>query len=198
MLCVCVCVLLGKQSLAPFYYQWSITKSIYKQPYLLTGTRVAQERLTPTAVNSLYTKLPSLSYLSDRERWDGVERERGGVEDWTSFVLSSVCAYMCMIMSVWKFSSDGVNAKRYMLTEREREGGGEEEWAGVEDGLEGRGVSFDMSFLKLSFDNWQFVQLVKCQESKKIDEVHNRCLRLTLRCGLESHARTRPPKRYRN
>lgn len=123
MLCVCVCVLLGKQSLAPFYYQWSITKSIYKQPYLLTGTRVAQERLTPTAVNSLYTKLPSLSYLSDRERWDGVERERGGVEDWTSFVLSSVCAYMCMIMSVWKFSYDGVNAKRYMLTEREREGG---------------------------------------------------------------------------
>lgn len=63
-MCVCVCVrtfmciLLGKQSLAPFYYQWSITKSIYKQPYLLTGMRVAQERLTPTAVNSLHTKLP--------------------------------------------------------------------------------------------------------------------------------------------
>lgn len=75
--------------------------------------------------------------------------------------------------------------------ERKSEGRGWVRW-------EGRGVNFDMSFLKLSFDNWQFVQLVKCQESKKIDEVHNRCLRLTLRCGLESHARIRPPKRYRN
>lgn len=94
MLCVCVCVLLGKQSLAPFYYQWSITKSIYKQPYLLTGTRVAQERLTPTAVNSLHTKLPSLSYLSDRERWDGVERERGG------WGLNFICPLKCMCIHV--------------------------------------------------------------------------------------------------
>lgn len=78
---------------------------------------------------------------------------------------------------------------------------GEEECVRVQGGRgPGRagGVNFNMSFQKLSFDNWQFVQLVKCQESKKIDEVHNRCLRLTLRCGLESHARIRPLKRYRN
>lgn len=83
-----------------------------------------------------------------------------------------------------------------ICSERKRERETGEEWVRVEEGF--GGVNFNMSFLKLSFDNWQFVQLVKCQESKKIDEVHNRCLRLTLRCALESHARIRPPKRYRN
>lgn len=66
--------------------------------------------------------------------------------------------------------------------ERRGSGGGVSKSGGAAVEEE-KGVNFDMSFLKLSFDNWQFVRLVKCQESKKIDEVHNRCLRLTLRCG---------------
>lgn len=82
-LCICVCgcvsacafVLFGKQKPDSLYYQWSITKSIYKQAYLLTGTPLAQERLTPTAVNSWHAKkkkgekkLPSLSYFADKKR----------------------------------------------------------------------------------------------------------------------------------
>lgn len=133
--------------------------------------------------------------------WDGVE----GGEGWTSFVLLSV--YTCMIMSTRvcvRATVGGENSPWWHVGKCKevyaaRDGRGRVSKSGGEVvGREGRGVNFDVSFLKLSFDNWQFVQLVKCQESKKIDEVHNRCLRLTLRCGLESHARIRPPKRYRN
>lgn len=95
------------------------------------------------------------------------------------------CKYECMEIYILRQS-----VERKSEFEGRRRSGARRVW--------GRGVNFDMSFLKLSFDNWQFVQLVKCQESKKIDEVHNRCLRLTRRCGLESHARIRPQKRYRN
>ena len=136
----------------------------------------------------------------------------GGDEDWTSFVLSSVCAYLCVIMSaclsvctcaqLWEeilqWRQCRGNAKEAHASREGGGGGGTSEQERRRGSGGGGGVNFDMSFLKLSFDNWQFVQLVKCQESKKIDEVHNRCLRLTLRCGLESHARIRPPKRYRN
>lgn len=125
-------------------------------------------------------------------------QSRGG-KDWTSFVLKFMhmhesvhgCVRVCSCSSLW------LNVGKWEEVNSEREGRGRvSKWRRGWD--EGRGVNFNMSFLKLSFDNWQFVQLVKCQESKKIDEVHNRCLRLTLRCGLESHARMRPPKRYRN
>lgn len=54
----CIC----ETKLGSFYHRRSVTRSIYKRPYLLRGTRVAQQRLTATAVGCMHTKLPSLSY----------------------------------------------------------------------------------------------------------------------------------------
>lgn len=105
------------------------------------------------------------------------------------------CVRVCRRDVVWGTTQKGCRYKSMEIYAEAECGALEEEG---EWGSGGGGVNFDMSFLKLSFDNWQFVQLVKCQESKKIDEVHNRCLRLTRRCGLESHACIRPPKRYGN
>lgn len=118
-------------------------------------------------------KLPLLSYFGDKEEVGQRKRLVGGEGQGLNFICP---LWVRPENSLWYHAGKCKEAH----AERGR-GWGEEE--GEEEEEEWAGVNFNMSFLKLSFDNWQFVRLVKCQESNKIDEVHNRCLRLTLRCG---------------
>lgn len=64
-------------------------------------------------------------------------------------VVMSMGVYVCA--QVFPCDCMLVNAKRYMLKGRAKKS--EQEEKVLEEGREGRGVNFDMSFLKLSFDN---------------------------------------------